>query len=135
MNRHDSRLAAVQGMYSWDLSGQKDVAAAISFNWMENTSDDDLVFARHILGGSLENIEQIDSLVKSHLAPNWDFSRLNKVALAILRISIFSILYQKEIESPIIIDEALEIAKSLGAEDNCKFINGVLDTISKETRQ
>lgn len=135
MNRHDSRLAAVQGMYSWDLNGQNDVATAISFNWLENASDEDLVFARHILGGSLENIEQIDSLVKSHLAPNWVFSRLNKVALAILRISIFSILYQKEIESPIIIDEALEIAKSLGVEDNCKFINGVLDKISKETRK
>ncbi len=134
MNRHESRLAAVQGMYSWDLGGQKD-AAAISFNWIENASDDDLIFARHVLSGSLENIEQIDSLVKSHLAPNWDFSRLNRVALAILRISIFSILYQKEIESPIIIDEALEIAKSLGVEDNCKFINGVLDKISKETRQ
>lgn len=135
MNRHESRLAAVQGMYSWDLSGQKDSAAAISFNWIEKASDDDLVFARHVLGGSLENIEQIDSLVKSHLAPNWEFSRLNRVALAILRISIFSILYQKEIESPIIIDEALEIAKSFGVEDNCKFINGVLDKISKETRQ
>lgn len=117
------------------MNGQNDVAAAISFNWLENASDEDLVFARHILGGSLENIEQIDSLVKSHLAPNWVFSRLNKVALAILRISIFSILYQKEIESPIIIDEALEIAKSLGVEDNCKFINGVLDKISKETRK
>ncbi|MDE7291931.1 MAG: transcription antitermination factor NusB [Treponemataceae bacterium] len=135
MNRHDSRLAAVQGMYSWDLSGQKDAAAAISFDWLENGGDDDLTFARHLLGGSLENIEQIDSLVKSHLAPNWEFSRLNRVALAILRISIFSILYQKEIESPIIIDEALEIAKSLGVEDNCKFINGVLDKVSKETRQ
>ncbi len=133
MNRHDSRLAAIQGMYSWDLGGQKDTVAAISFGWLEG--DDDLTFARHLLGGSLENIEQIDSLVKSHLAPNWDFSRLNRVALAILRISIFSILYQKEIESPIIIDEALELAKSLGVEDNCKFINGVLDKISKETRQ
>lgn len=133
MNRHDSRLAAVQGMYSWDLGGQKDAADAISFGWLEG--DDDLTFARYLLGGSLENIEQIDSLVKSHLAQNWDFSRLNRVALAILRISIFSILYQKEIESPIIIDEALELAKSLGVEDNCKFINGVLDKISKETRQ
>ncbi|MDE6068834.1 MAG: transcription antitermination factor NusB, partial [Treponemataceae bacterium] len=125
MNRHESRLAAVQGMYSWDLRGQKDVAAAISFNWLENASDDDLVFARHILCGALENIEQIDSLVASHLAPNWEFSRLNKVALAILRISIFSVLYQKEIETPIIIYEALEMAKSIGVEDKCKFIIGV----------
>ena len=135
MYRHDSRLAAVQGMYSWDLSGQKDAAAAISFDWLDTDGDNDLVFARHLLSGSLENIEQIDSLVKSHLAPNWDFSRLNRVTLAILRISIFSILYQKEIESPIIIDEALEIAKSFGVEDNCKFINGVLDKVSKETRK
>ena len=117
------------------MSGQKDAAAAISFDWLDTDGDNDLVFARHLLSGSLENIEQIDSLVKSHLAPNWDFSRLNRVTLAILRISIFSILYQKEIESPIIIDEALEIAKSFGVEDNCKFINGVLDKVSKETRK
>lgn len=134
MNRHDSRLAAVQGMYSWDVSGQNNATDVISFNWIENSGEDDLVFARHLLSGSLENIEQIDSLIKSRLSPNWDFSRLNRVALAILRISIFSILYQKEIGSPIIIDEALEIAKSLGVEDNCKFINGILDKISKENR-
>lgn len=135
MNRHDSRLVAIQGMYSWEASGQKNADEVISFSWIENVGENDLIFARHLLSGALENIEQIDTLIKSRLSPNWDFLRLNRVALAVLRVSVFSILYQKEIDVSVIIDEALEIAKSLGAEDNCKFINGILDKISKENRK
>ncbi len=65
MTRHESRLAAVQGMYSWDLSGRKDASAAISFNWLDGVGEDELVFARHILGGSLENIARTNQRIST----------------------------------------------------------------------
>lgn len=135
MNRHDSRVAAIQGLYSWDMNEDKEAADVSSFNWIENKKeDDDLTFARLMLGGTLENLEEIDSEIKSRLSPKWDFSRVNKVTLAILRASAYSLLYQKDLESAIIINEAVEIAKSFGIDDQAAFINGILDRISKEKR-
>ncbi len=136
MNRHDSRVAAVQGIYSWDMNENKEAADVQSFSWLENKkNDDDLAFARLMLCGTIENVEQIDSEIKSRLSPNWEFSRVNKVTLAILRISAYSLLYQKDLESAVIINEAVEIAKSFGIDDQTAFINGILDRMAKEKRQ
>ena len=135
MNRHDSRVAAIQGIYSWDLNEDKEAADVTSFNWIENKSeDDDLTFARLTLSGTLENIQEIDSEIKSRLSPKWDFSRVNKVTLAILRVSAYSLLYQKDLQSAVIINEAVEIAKSFGIDDQTAFINGILDRLAKEKR-
>lgn len=135
MNRHDSRVAAIQGLYSWDLNEDKQAADVTSFNWIENKKEgDDLTFARLLLSGTLESIDEIDSEIKSRLSPKWEFSRVNKVALAILRASVYSILYQKDLQSAIIINEAVEIAKSFGIDDQTAFINGILDRLAKEKR-
>lgn len=135
MNRHDSRVAAIQGLYSWDLNEDKEAADVTSFNWLEGKKDDDdLTFARLMLGGTLENIDEIDSEIKSRLSPKWEFSRVNKVTLAILRASAYSLLYQKDLESAVIINEAVEIAKSFGIDDQTAFINGILDRLAKEKR-
>ena len=132
MNRHDSRVAAIQGLYSWDMNEDKEAADVTSFNWIENKKDgDDLTFARLMLSGTLENIDKIDSEIKSRLSPNWDFSRVNKVTLSILRVSAYSLIYQKDLQSAIIINEAVEIAKSFGIDDQAAFINGILGSISR----
>ena len=89
-------------------------------------------FRGFLLQAQLKNIEQIDELIKTHLAKNWTFDRLNKVTLAILRISIFSIIHQKEISPSIVIDEAIDLAKQFDSDESFKFINAMLDTIRKE---
>jgi N utilization substance protein B len=57
--------------------------------------------------------------------------RINKVALSVMRMSVYSLLYQKDTHASIVIDEAVGIAKEYGAEDSFKFINAVLDKINK----
>ena len=57
---------------------------------------------------------------------------MNKVTLAILRMSIYCIKYQKDVDSAIVIDEAIAIAKSFGEDESYKFINAILDKISRE---
>ena len=89
-----------------------------------------MAFPRIIITGTIGNIEQIDKIIKEHLI-NWDFDRLKKVDAALLRMSVYSLLYQKEIPPSIVIDEAIDIAKEFGTEDSFKFINGVLDNIRK----
>ncbi|MDE6774541.1 MAG: N utilization substance protein B, partial [Treponemataceae bacterium] len=65
-----------------------------------------------------------------HLS-GWEFDRVNKVSLAILRMSVYALLYQRDVPASIVIDEAVSIAKDYGQDDSYKFINAVLDNIRK----
>ncbi|MCR5401577.1 MAG: transcription antitermination factor NusB [Treponema sp.] len=89
-------------------------------------------FARFLIKGTIENIEQIDSLISSHLSEKWSLDRINKVALSVMRISVYEMLFQKTTAPSIVIDEAVEIVKSYGEDDSHKFTNAVLDKISKD---
>lgn len=136
MSRRKSRILAFQAIYSWSVNSES-VENLTSFSWVdskENMDKSELTFSKLLIAGTIENIEQIDSLIKSHLSPNWNFDRLNKVTLSILRISIYSLIYQKDIASTIVIDEAIDLAKEFGPEDSFKFINAMLDKISKEQK-
>ena len=134
MARRKGRILAFQALYSWDL-GNVDIDKVLDFAWVEKETlermgDESLSFTRLLVSGTIEHIEEIDSVIKSHLT-NWDFDRLNKVDLAILRISVYPLLFQKDIHSSIIIDEAIDISKEFGSDDSFKFINAVLDSIRK----
>ena len=134
MSRRKSRIIAFQAIYSWDVSGES-LDNLTQFSWVdskENLDESELTFSRLLIAGTIENIEKVDELIKSHLSENWSFDRLNKVTLSILRISIYSLVFQKEISPSIVIDEAISIAKEFGPQDSFKFINAMLDKISKE---
>ena len=134
MARRKGRILAFQALYSWDL-GNVDISNVLDFAWVEKETlermgDESLSFTRLLVSGTIEHIEEIDSVIKSHLT-NWDFDRLNKVDLAILRISVYPLLFQKDLHSSIIIDEAIDISKEFGSDDSFKFINAILDAIKK----
>ncbi|MBO5100507.1 MAG: transcription antitermination factor NusB [Treponema sp.] len=136
MSRRKGRILAFQGLYSWDVGGiKKEDVISLSWNRDDNSEemndDDSCVFARVLLAGAIENHEKIDELIKSHLS-GWDFNRVNRVSLAILRMSVYSLLFQKDVPATIVIDEAIDIAKEYGQDDSFKFINAVLDNIRKE---
>lgn len=76
-----------------------------------------------------KNLESIDKLIEQS-APEWPINKLNKVDLAILRLAIFELKHTKT-PKKVIIDEAIELAKSFGTNKTPKFINGVLGTIVK----
>ena len=135
MARRKGRIIAFQALYSWEM-GNTDLDNLLSFSWvgeekLSKMDDDVLTFARLLVSGTIEHLEEIDSAIKSNLNENWDFSRLNKVDLAILRISAYPILFQKDIHPSIVIDEAIDISKEFGTDDSFKFINAVLDSIRK----
>ena len=67
----------------------------------------------------------------SEVAKNWSLERMTPVDLSILRIGVYELLYRPEIPDPVVIDEAIEIAKRYGTKDSPAFINGLLDKIAK----
>ncbi len=134
MSRRKGRILAFQALYSYDVGGEK-LDELLTLNWADDKSGVDSEtsdFARIIIAGTVNHLEEIDSLIKQHLSANWDFSRVNRVSVAILRISVFALLYQKDTAPTIIIDEAIGLSKDFGEDDSFKFINAVLDNIRKE---
>ncbi len=136
MSRRKGRILAFQAVYSWDVS-QTPLEDLLKFSWVKDDSaaepeKDEFVFASLIISGTVQNITQIDELIKSHLSSNWTLERVNKVSLAILRTSIYEMKFQAGSEPKIVIDEAVGIAREYGLEDSYKFINAVLDKIGKD---
>ncbi|MDD6486644.1 MAG: transcription antitermination factor NusB [Spirochaetales bacterium] len=137
MARRKSRIIAFQALYSWDVNNIP-LEELLEFAWVdeqmqEKLGDENLTFTRMLISGTIENIEKVDETIKAHLT-NWDFSRLNKVDLAVLRISVYPLLFQLDMPSTIIIDEAVDISKEYGSDDSFKFINAILDSIKKSCR-
>ena len=76
----------------------------------------------------LRQQKKIDRLIVK-AAPRWPLERINKIDLAILRLAIWELCFQKKEPPKVIIDEAVELAKEFGGESSPGFINGVLGTI------
>jgi len=133
-SRRKSRIMAFQALYFWE-SNRVPLEELVSLSWVDEDKlskmDDSLsAFSRIIITGTIENIKAIDNLIINSLK-NWDISRLNRVDLAVLRISAYALMFQKEISPSIIIDEAIGICREYGTDDSFKFVNGVLDSIRK----
>jgi len=133
-------------LYSWDANKQS-VEDILNFSWLTKDADieagvepkeptesakEERTFASLIIAGAIDHVDEIDTMIESHLAENWSKERLNKVTLAILRTSIYQMKFQPDANIGIIIDEAVNIAKEYGTDDSYKFINAVLDKIGKD---
>ena len=146
VSRRKGRILAFQALYSWDVS-KSSVDDILNFSWLqkdsENSDNQEIIqisdaakeeqtFASLIISGTIDHVDEIDELIKNHLSSNWTLERINKVTLAILRTSIYELKYQPDVDSKIVIDEAINIARDYGPDDSYKFINAVLDKIGKE---
>ena len=132
-SRRKGRILAFQALYFWESSNHAPIEELTGFTWIEDEKRASLdegiaAFSRTLIAGAIENIDDIDSMIKKHLE-NWDITRLGRVDLAILRMSVYTLMFQDEIAPSIVIDEAIGICREFGTDDSYKFINGVLDSI------
>ncbi|QQO09286.1 transcription antitermination factor NusB [Breznakiella homolactica] len=133
-SRRKGRILAFQGLYSWEAN-RVSAEEIAGFFWLEPEKRAALdeatgTFSRLLIVGTIENIEEIDRTIQDHLK-NWDLSRLNRVDLAVLRLSTYTLMYQDDVPPSIVIDEAIGISKEFGTDESFRFINGVLDSIRK----
>lgn len=80
-----------------------------------------------------ENKDILDQEISKHLN-KWTISRISKVSLAVLRVAMYEIMFCDEIEIDIAISEAVLIAQEYTLKDDVSFINGVLSSVSKESK-
>jgi N utilization substance protein B len=131
--RRQNRTAAFRFLYQWEMNPSDDLATELN-DFLERLEKKEGYFsyAIELVDGILEKLEEIDTLI-NELVANWEFSRIAKTDLAILRLGIYEILYRIDVPPVVVIDEALEISKDFSSDNSRKFLNGVLDQASKRS--
>lgn len=136
--RRRAREAGLQLLYQWDV-GKVGVAQAadtfFTFQWAdpEPPPADLRAFAHTLARDTVERLEAIDALI-AETAEHWRPERFAVVDRLILRMAICELLRDAETPHAIVIDEALELARTFSTEEAVKFINGMLDAIRKKLR-
>ena len=121
------------------MSVSKDSPSEAMENYLESFKDDylaedgeftekDLEFVKDTVHGVYENSEEIDSVITRY-SKGYDISRISRVALAALRISIYEILKRDDIPDSVSVNEAVETVKAYEDEKTKKFVNGILGNL------
>jgi N utilization substance protein B len=127
--RRKARTLALQALYEIDTSGHKadDVTGRLLAE--EDFTEENEAFVRDIVSGVIENKDKLDQSIREH-APAWPIEQLPVIDRNILRLAIFEILIDNRVPVKVAINEAVELAKTFGADRSSKFVNGVLGSIS-----
>jgi N utilization substance protein B len=140
-SRRIARTLTLQALGQWDfnksfLSQKTETENFIQYILQEFAPPDfkEKDFFKKLVREILINIKKIDSLVVQY-APQWPLEKITLIDRNILRIGIFELLISPENPPRVIINEAVEIAKSFGSDTSGKFINGVLGAIYEEIKE
>ena len=130
--RHDGRVAAMQYLYAWSLNRPADLEDDLRlFFTNQEHPREHYAFGDELIPATIGHLEDIDARIKG-LAHNWDFDRIAKIDLAILRIAIFEMLYRPDIPPIVSINEAIDLSKEFSNADAKRFINGILDRLKDD---
>ena len=128
--RHHARMAVVSLLYAYDLGNQSIADYTDEILEDKKIRNKQKEFALDLFRGVMDNLATVDEAIIKHLK-DWDFERLGSVERATLRLGAYEIM-NTELDSAVVINEAIEVSKAFGTEQSPKFINGVLDAIAKD---
>lgn len=129
--RREGREAALQFLFANELNRLGTDAERSAFWELRRAKPLVRAFAEELIDGTIKYIEEIDPLIND-ATPDYDLNRIANVDRNILRIAIFELIHLTEVPQPVVINEAIEMAKRFSGEDSGKFINAVLDSIRKK---
>ena len=132
VQRRDGRVVAMQYLYAWSMNPPANIAndLAVFFESCEQPRDH-YAFGEELIHGVIANIADLDSRIKG-LAHNWEFDRIAKIDLAILRLAMFEMVHRKDIPPVVSINEAIDLSKQFSNSDAKRFINGILDRLKDQ---
>ena len=125
MGRKLAREETMKLLYQMDMNNDYSKDIMDLYLKLNKLSKDEVEYLVHAVTIIVNNLKNIDQKIESHI-DGWQLYRLAKVDLAILRISIYELVYRNDIPVEVAINEAIEIAKKFSTEESSKFINGVL---------
>ncbi len=137
-SRRRSRQRALQILFLWDVSRQP-VDDAIEAYYETLYSEETRArpardpFLDTLVRGAVENIAEVDRRISQH-AEHWRIERMPAVDRNILRLAVHEMM-ALDTPAPVVIDEALELARRFSNEESVQFVNGVLDAVHREIEQ
>ena len=134
--RHRAREAALQILYQWDLARRDIVTTAATFFDLQWPNTDPPAgelreFATALARDTTDRLSEIDPLI-ADTAERWRPERMAILDRLILRMAVCEMLRDVSTPPPVVINEALELARTFTTEESVKFINGMLDAIRKK---
>ncbi|MBR3289319.1 MAG: transcription antitermination factor NusB [Clostridia bacterium] len=129
MTRHESREQAFLLLFAQNFG--EDPAAEVIEAAEEARQIRLSDFARSLVDGVYEHKAELDEKISAHSA-NWNVNRISRVALTAMRLAAYELMFLPDIPVSVSINEAVEIAKRYGGEEDASFLNGVLGGLSRE---
>ncbi len=127
--RHKSREFALQMLFQWEMSPQEPTRLEEKFWRSARAAQSTREFANRLFEGAAGEAAALDTLISKH-AENWRLERIAAIDRAILRLAAHE-LRKGDAPPKVVLDEAIELAKTFSSEDASAFINGILDSIRK----
>lgn len=132
MNISKMREYAFMLLYELEIQKKFDEENLEIFLENNNIEDNNAKeYITKIVKGIKENELKIEETISSKLKPEWKLDRISKINIALLKLSIYEIIYT-DVPYKVAINEAIELAKTYGEENSANFINGVLANVVKE---
>ena len=133
MSRRKAREMAVQTLFQMDFDPCRDIMEAFQavYDEREDVNDKAKQYAEALVKGTHEHLIEIDRFI-SATSKEWKLERMPGVDRNIARVAIYEMKYSPEKLPPnVVINEAVELAKSFGTEESGRFINGILGALVK----
>lgn len=130
--RTKARRAALQAIYQWQLNATNVHEIIKQFNEDERLAGLDIELFNELVNSVVNNHESLDEIYSCFL--DRKIALINPVEKSILRIGTYELQSSLSVPYKSVIDEAVELAKSFGAEDGHKYINGILDKVAQKLR-
>jgi len=138
-----ARLVLVQSLYQMEIAGTdvNEIIDSLNNRIIFDSSEDKLIndinksLFSNLINEIVEKQIKIDNEIKKFLSDDWDFNRLDKILIAILRSAFYEIMFQSNTPYKVIIDEYVEISHSFFSGKEPNFTNAILDKLSEAHRK
>lgn len=130
--RHRARELALQGIYQWRVSGTDASDIENHLQGEKNLGRYDKPMYAKLLRGVLTQHEALETLLTPYLDRALD--ELSTVEFSVLLLAAFELSQQLDVPYKVVINEAVELAKTFGGTDGHKYVNGVLDKLAPKVR-
>jgi|SRR3989344_5884588 len=130
-NRHLGRIVALQTLYEQDFREECGDTNFVLAQVLERNiaryskTIEDPTFIRKLVEGVSKRRAELDEILRP-LAPEWPIDQIARMDRMVLRMGLYELLHDKDVPPKVVINEAVELAKSFGGDNSSKFINGVL---------
>lgn len=130
--RRRARRMALQALYQWQLNPQDAVEIELQFRAEQEMDKVDVDYFHHLLQGVVEEQDTLDGYIEPYL--DRPLAELDPVERAILRLGAYELARRPEVPYVVAINEGVELAKTFGAEQSHRYVNGILDKLAARLR-